>query len=107
MTQLEGSGAMRLLRLFRETTQPTTLSLATVTSPPPSLSIRIDGDSFDTPMQGLVVAEHLTQHKRTMRVNDSTYQQYEIQSNLNVGDRVIVAIANDGQLVYVLDKAVV
>lgn len=103
---LEGSGAARLFQLLGSKTEPTTITLATVVSPSP-ISVRVDGDTIDTPSEGIIVAENLTNHSRTMRIVGGTYQQYEIQSNLKTGDRVIVAIANNGQLIYVLDKAVI
>lgn len=104
---LEGNGAQRLIKLFGGgSTQPLTFTLATIVKPSP-ITVRIDGDTEDTPSVGIIVAEHLTDHKRTMHIVGGAYQEYEIQSNLDVGDRVIAVIANDGQLVYVLDKAVI
>lgn len=125
MTQLEGSGASRLLQMFKSDTTPVTLTLATITALPPEISIRVDGDSIDTPHEGIIVAEHLTEHKRTISFSDDatghvdgfhgagalrdlqiTKKEMTIHCDLIEGDRVIVAIADDGQLVYVLDKAV-
>lgn len=127
MEQLEGSGARRLLTLFGgDKTQPTTITMATVRSPLPEISVRVDGESIDTPAQGIIVAEYLTEHKRTisfsadvggnvdgyhgpgnLRNLQIAKKEMTIHSDLKVGDRVIVAIANDGQLIYVLDKAVI
>lgn len=88
MTQLEGSGAARLLQLLAgDKTQPTTITTAVIQSITPLL-VRVDGDSIDTPEQGIIIADTAL-------------------SKLENGLRVIVAIANDGQLVYVLDKAVI
>ena len=125
MTQLEGSGASRLLQMFKSDTTPVTLTLATITALPPEISVRVDGDSIDTPHEGIIVAEHLTEHKRTITFsNDATgnvdgfhgpgnlrdlqitQKEMTVHCDLKEGDRVIVAIADDGQLVYVLDKAV-
>lgn len=108
MTQLEGNGALRLLTLLGgDKTQPTAIKLATVQSVSP-LAIRIDGESIDTPAQGLVTAEHLTDHEREWRLKGGgTYQTYEIRSNLRVGNRVIVVTGYDGQLAYIIDKAVI
>lgn len=87
---LEGTGGSRLLQAVRThgngTEQPTTIKLATVVRTSP-ITLRIDGDSIDTPSQCIVMTE--------------TYANKRKQ-----GDRVIVAIANDGQLIYVIDKAV-
>ncbi|MGY3188813.1 hypothetical protein [Lysinibacillus sp. TE18511] len=88
MTQLEGSGASRLLQMFGgDKTQPTTITTAIIQSVSPIL-VRVDGDSIDTPEQGIIMAD-------------------SVVAKLQVGVRVIVAITNDGQLVYVLDKAVI
>lgn len=108
MTQ-EGNGARRLLQLLRgDDSQATTLTTGVIKSPLPDISVRIDGETIDTPAQGIIVAEHLAQHTRQWRLSGGgSYQEYEVKSNLNVNDRVIVAIANDGQLVFILDKAVV
>ena len=126
MTQLEGSGASRLIGLFRPNTKPVSITLATVTALPPEISVRVDGDSVDTPHEGIIVAEHLTEHKRTITFSDDVSghvdgyhgpgslrnlqiarKQMTVHCDLKVDDRVIVAIADDGQLVYVLDKAVI
>ena len=126
MTQLEGSGASRLLQMFKSDTTPVTLTLATITALPPEISVRVDGDSVDTPHEGIIVAEHLTEHRRTITFSDDVsghvdgfhgpgtlrdlqiaQKEMTIHCDLKIGDRVIVAIADDGQLVYVLDKAVI
>lgn len=128
MTQLEGSGAARLLQLFGgDGTQPTTITNAIIQSVSP-ISVRVDGESIDTPEQGIIVAEHLTEHKRTISYTGGTVSgqvqdtytgggdlktleivdgELTFKCDLKIGDKVIVAIANDGQLVYVLDKAVI
>lgn len=126
MTQLEGTGAARLLQLFNgDKTQPTTITNATIQSVAP-ISVRVDGDSVDTPEQGIIVAEHLTEHTRTISFKSGSISgdvagyhgpgnltsltivdgELTFKCDLKVGDRVIVAIVNDGQLIYVLDKAV-
>ena len=107
MTQLEGSGASRLLGLFRPDTKPVSITLATVKTLPPEISVRVDGDTVDTPHEGIIVAEHITEHKRTITFDsDVIRRQMTTYCDLQIEDRVIVAIADDGQLVYVLDKAV-
>ncbi|MFJ7665323.1 DUF2577 family protein [Lysinibacillus sp. NPDC097162] len=127
MTQLEGTGAARLLQLFNgDKSQPTTVTNATIQSVAP-ISVRVDGDSVDTPEQGIIVAEHLIEHTRTVSITGGTVTgqvqdtysgggeltslniidgELTFKCDLKVGDRVIVAVVNDGQLIYVLDKAV-
>jgi len=86
---LEGSGASRLLQLFSgDNTHHTTITTAVIRTPLPNLSVRIDGETIDTPSQGIIYADG-------------------VKDKLTVNTRVIVAIANDGQLVYILDKAVI
>lgn len=108
---LEGSGGSRLLQAVRkygkDSTQPTTITTATVTSTSPNFAIRVDGDSIDTPSEGLIIAEHLTEYTRTIQLDGGTEQTMTVKSPLAVDDPLIVAIANDGQLIYVLDKAVI
>lgn len=102
---LEGSGAARLLKMFGNNDEPTTITLATVVSQSP-ISVRVDGDSIDTPSEGIIVAEQLTEHKRLITYKDEDGEM-TLKSALKKGDRVIVAIANNGQLIYVIDKAVI
>jgi len=102
---LEGSGAARLLKMFGNNDEPTTITLATVVSPSP-ISVRVDGDSIDTPSEGIIVAEQLTEHKRLIAYKGEDGEM-TLKSALKKDDRVIVAIANNGQLIYVIDKAVI
>lgn len=126
MSQLEGNGFSLMAQLFvkDQSIVPTTLTTATVNTPPPGMSVQVDGDTFVTPAEGVVVAEHLTEHKRTISYKggkvsghvdgyhgpgnltslEITRGELTIHTDVKKGDKVIVAIANDGQLVYVLDK---
>lgn len=124
--QLEGNGAQRLLRLFGRKSEGISVTLATIVTPPPKISIRIDGDTIDTPSEGIILAEHLAEHTRTVSYADGTVSgsvdgfhgagtlkslkvtdgKLTFKSDLKKDDQVIVVIANEGQLVYVLDKAV-
>lgn len=101
---MEGSGASRLYQLFGGNAGSTGVEIknATIKALPPNISVQVDGDSIDTPSEGIIVAEHLTEHKRTINGAESTFS-----CDLKVGDPVIVAIANNGQLIYVLDRAVI
>lgn len=111
MTRLEGSGYSRLAQMFGPSKrQPITITTADIKTFSEDdsgydISIRVDGDSIDTPTEAITVIDELLTHTRRMRVVGGTWQSYEIESPLKVGDRVIVAIENDGQLIYVLAKA--
>lgn len=126
---MEGSGATRLWSLFgkdSEQIEATSVSLATVTALPPEMAVQVDGDSVETPSEGVVIAEHLTEHRRTvsftggtisgnvdgyhgpgsLRTLEITKGELTLHCDLKIGDKVIVAVSNDGQVVYVFDKAV-
>lgn len=127
---MEGSGATRLWSLFgkdSEQIEATSVSLATVTALPPEMAVQVDGDSTETPSEGIVIAEHLTEHTRTVSFTGGTISgnvrdtytgggdlksleiingALTLHCDLKIGDKVIVAVANDGQVVYILDKAV-
>lgn len=102
---MEGSGASRLYQLFGGGSGGSSgvdIKRAIIKTLPPEISVQVDGDSIDTPAEGIIVAEHLTEHKRTINGAEVTFS-----CDLKVNDPVIVAIANDGQVVYVLDKVVI
>lgn len=126
MTQLEGNGYSLIAQLLTQgkSTIPTTLTTATVETPPPGMSVKVDGDSFVTPAEGVIVSEHLTDHKRTISYKggkvsgnvdgyhgpgnltslEITRGELTIHTDVKKGDKVIVGVANDGQLIYVFDK---
>lgn len=88
MNRLEGNGGARFIRLMQQfgKSDGINITVATVTKAPPALAIRLDGDPFDLEGDELVVAESA--------------------KSLQAGNKVIVIIAQDGQLYYVIDKVV-
>lgn len=127
---MEGSGASRLNQLFgggNVGSSGVDIKRAIIKTLPPEISVQVDGDSIDTPSEGIIVAEHLLEHKRTVSFNGGVVSgnvdgfhgpgnltslkvingDLTFSCDLKIGDPVIVAIANDGQMVYVLDKAVI
>jgi hypothetical protein len=107
--RLEGSGAKRLIQLMRQHGYNTdvNIELATVTSAPPDLKIKVDNMKVELDRDDLIVAQYLTKHKRQAKINGGTTVELEYQDELKPGDRVIVASANNGQLYFVIDKAVI
>jgi len=107
MTQMEGSWASRLDQLFTSNTSPVTLTLATITALPPEISVRVDEHkrtiTFSDEATGNVDGFHGPGALHDLQI---TQKEMTVHCDLKEGDRVIVAIADDGQLVYVLDKAV-
>jgi hypothetical protein len=106
--RLEGDGAARLIQLMRRHgyNKDVDFELATVTSPPPDLKIKVDNVNIELDRDDLIVAQYLTKHKRQVRINGGTTVELEYQDELKVGDRVIVASADNDQIYFVLDKAV-
>lgn len=105
MPRFEGDAYSRLVQMLRgDNILPTTLTNATVTQVNP-LAIRVFGDNDDTPLIGLIVTESLAERTVNLRLQGTgEYQTYDVESPLKVGDRVIIVLADDGQLVYVIDK---
>lgn len=70
MIRIEGSGASQLVQLIRELgyNEELSLELATVTSAPPDLKIKVDHMNVDLEKDDLIVAESLTKHKRKVSV---------------------------------------
>jgi len=107
----EGNGASRLKQLMTaDTSKVSSVVMGVITSPLPNISVRLDGESIDTPTQGIVVAEHLADHTREISISGGTVSgavqdtysgggslksiavenaTLTIKSNLKSGDRVI------------------
>ncbi|WP_127529244.1 DUF2577 family protein [Paenibacillus kobensis] len=68
--RIEGSGASQLVSLIRTLghNSDVNVELATVTSAPPDLKIRIDHMSVDLEKDDLIVAQSLTRHKRQVNL---------------------------------------
>jgi len=114
---IEGSNISKLMQVIKKIgfNEFDRLELATVASPPPALRIRIDHNTLELDASDVVVAEHLTEHARTVTLSSGSDPSSSIlvekglltiQSPLKAGDRVIIASANGGQTYVILDKAV-
>ncbi|MFP7288277.1 DUF2577 family protein [Shouchella clausii] len=68
MERIEGSGASQLVQLIRKIGHNTDVSieLATVTSAPPELKIKVDHMNVELEKDDLIVVQSLTKHKRTV-----------------------------------------
>lgn len=130
-----GSQLVGLIRHFGYN-QEVNIELGTVTADAPALKIKIDNMKIELDATDLVVAEHLTAHTRLIQIsalNNANITSHNITTvpttsyttftlgdsdltvtdatidyldELKIGDRVIVASVNDGQLYIVLDRAV-
>lgn len=73
MERIEGSGASQLVQLIRKIGHNTDVSieLATVTSAPPELKIKVDHMNVELEKDDLIVVQSLTKHKRTVTLVSS------------------------------------
>lgn len=103
---LEGNAQSKLVQVIRKygANTDTRIEFGTITSAFPSFSVLIDGMKIELDADDCVVAEHLTQHTRTVSINGGTASSMVVNSVLNVGARVIVAQINDGQTYVILDR---
>jgi hypothetical protein len=135
-TRLEGSPESKFLQLIKKHgyNPYDKFELATVISAPPDLKIQIDNMPVVLEKDDVLVAEHLTRHKRIVTITHeegkernvgdkfpfpkdhdadgelyfkTEYLELQFEDVLKPGDRVIVASMNDGQSYVILDRLVV
>lgn len=104
---IEGSPGSKLVQMIRKYGYNKDLDaeVATVVSPLPNLSVKLASDGLVLERSDLVVAEWLTEHKRSVLLNGSP-AELTFQAQLATGDRVIVVCADESQQYFVIDKAV-
>ena len=135
MERLEGSGLSQLVQAIKKVgfNPYDKFELATVISAPPDLRIQIDNMREVLEKDDVLVAEHLTRHKRIVtitheegkerNVGDMTpfpkdtdadgelyfkteYLELQFEDVLKPGDRVYVSSMNDGQTYLIHDRVV-
>jgi hypothetical protein len=104
---LKGTGASQLAQEIRESgyNDYDRFELATITAPLPSITVKVDNMAFDLDASDVIIAEHLTEHTRTVSINGGVDTPMVVRSPLIVGDRVIVVSSDGGQTYVILDKA--
>jgi hypothetical protein len=107
--RIYGSGASQLVQLMRQYgyNKDIDVELATVTSAPPNLRIKIDNMSVDLDKDDVIVAQYLTGHARKVSINGGAESTLQYNDELKVNDRIIVASINKGQSYVILDRAVI
>lgn len=105
--EIEGSPYSKFVQAMRQHgyNSDINIEVGTVTSSNP-IRISLDNEAIELDSDDLVIAESLTEHTRKGRVNGGDIVDIEFESSLEKGARVILASVDDGQLYYVLDKAV-
>lgn len=88
-----------------EAMQPVEIFEAEIVSPSPDVEMKIKSNSgLVIPTELIIVPEHLTHHKRQIRVNNGAIQEYEFMDELKNGDQVMVASLQGGQSFFILDR---
>ncbi|MEV5028496.1 DUF2577 domain-containing protein [Paenibacillus sp. LPE1-1-1.1] len=102
----EGSAGTKLRNLIKRVgaNTDTRIEFGTIMSAAPSFSVLVDGMKIELDADDCVVAEHLTEHTRTVSINGGAASEMVVDSVLTVGARVIVAQINDGQAYVILDR---
>jgi hypothetical protein len=102
----EGSAGSKLRSLIKRVgaNTDTRFEFGTITSASPYFSVLVDGMKIELDADDCVVAEHLTEHTRTVTIGGGTASEMVVSSALTVGARVIVAQINDGQTYVILDR---
>lgn len=106
MERFEGSGVSKLKQAIRKYgyNEFDRYELATVTAPPPAIAIKVDNVPIVFDAADLIIAEHLTEHKRTVSIGGGEPVEMIVESPLQAGDRVIVASMSGGQAYVVVGK---
>lgn len=102
----EGGGPARLFQFIRAVGYNAggTFKIATVTSEFPNFSIRVQGDTVDTPSQGIICNPDLFDRKETVQI-DGVTRIIEYPNRLVKGAMVYVFEPEHGQLLYVITMA--
>lgn len=108
MAKLEGSGISQLTQIIKHVGRNDfdRFEVATVTAAPPALKVKLDSTALELLADDIIVAEHLTEHKRRAQINGGADVDLVLRTGLAVGDRVILVSMNEGQSYVLLDKAV-
>lgn len=99
----EGFGAGRLINVIQAIgyNRSGRIEMATVTSEYPDFRIQLDGESIETPDDGITCNPDLFSRTETVRINGEP-ATIEYPRKLVKGARVFVFVPDHGQLLYVL-----
>lgn len=83
--RLEGNGYNQLHQVIKRVGRNDfdKFELATVTSPPPEIRIRVDNWPIDLEADDIIVAEHLTRHTRIVTI------RHEEMAERDLGDKIV------------------
>lgn len=82
--------------------QDVDFELATVTNAPPELRIRVDNVKIEFEKDDLIVAEHLTKHKRYITIRKSTDSKWNTHMRFKSGN-VTESMSTEGYLPHTHD----
>lgn len=103
----EGSSAAKLVQFMREYgfNEEMSIEVGTIASISP-ISIHLESDGLILDKDDLIIAEHLTNHKRSvsLMIGNIHVTEIEFKTPLIIGDQVIVIGDNDTQFYYIFDR---
>ncbi|MGE8080515.1 DUF2577 family protein [Peribacillus loiseleuriae] len=96
-----------LAKMFKDREQkiPPSMTTGIVISPPPNVQIRLN-DVIVLYKHKLVIASSMLTEYNRLATIDGTQVQITMKDTIKPGDEVILMPVMDGQLYFVLDKAV-
>lgn len=99
------SGAARLRHVIRQLgyNKDVDIEFATILAPLPDIRARVDGQPFELDADDFIVCEHLTEHKRQAKIDDSAVE-ITFKDALKAGDRVVIVSYLAGQDYVILDR---
>ncbi|AYK07783.1 DUF2577 domain-containing protein [Brevibacillus laterosporus] len=131
-SRLEGGGPSQFRQLIQQIgyNKDVDIELGTVVAPPPAIRVTVDNDEkLELLAEDLIVAEHLTRHKRKVTLTSETVREVmtragytphvhditelviegeiEFTDELKAGDRVIIQSIDEGQTYIIQDRAVI
>ncbi|WP_433943601.1 DUF2577 domain-containing protein [Paenibacillus sp. SN-8-1] len=103
---IEGAGGSQLRSVIKQLgyNKDVDIEFGTVTAPPPSIRVQVNGMKFELEADDLVIPESLTKYTRKATISGGSEVDLVIDNALKAGDRVIVASVNRGQIYVILDR---
>ncbi|WP_404407746.1 DUF2577 domain-containing protein [Jeotgalibacillus malaysiensis] len=96
---------LKIAEQAQHASSPVMLVKGEVVSPPPNISVRLKSNSkLVIPSSMIMIAEHLKNHSRQIRVNGGSTNTYEFMDELKSGDKVMVASIQGGQSFFIIDR---
>lgn len=106
-TQYEGDPYWKIAKVITSLgyNEGIRIETATITQVSP-IKFRFGDEEIEIEEEDCVIADHLLEHTRTVSIGGRPDETMVVRSPLKVGDPIIVISSENGQLMFVMDKAV-